>query len=69
MAALPIQAVTSHANQIAHARTKSRSFAGGGSGQRGKPKRQSPSLSMAFQVGFQRNSIENGKCPSFEQNS
>ena len=44
VAARDVQAATSPANQIAHARTKSRSFAGGGTGQGGKPERQSPSL-------------------------
>lgn len=44
VAACDVQAATSPANQIARATTKSRSFAGGGTGQRGKPKRQSPSL-------------------------
>jgi hypothetical protein len=35
VAARDVQAATSAANQIAHAKTKSRSFAGGGTGQRG----------------------------------
>jgi len=49
-----VQAATSPANRIAHARTKSWRFAGDGSGARGKPAWQRPSLWMAFQVGNRR---------------
>jgi hypothetical protein len=55
VAARDVQAATSPANQIAHARTKSWSFAGGGLGGGGeKPTRQRPSLWMAFRVGNRR---------------
>ena len=44
VAACDVQAATSQATHIAQASTKSRSFAGDGTGQRGKTTRQSPNL-------------------------